>query len=63
MSFLSIVAVFVSLFIMSRALGILREEGQIHEALARAAQGLGIVAMLTTMLGLIVLTVEARELF
>ncbi len=60
MSFMSFAAVFVSLFIMSRALSILREEGSVHEVLARTAQGLGVIAIIVTMLGLIALTAEAR---
>lgn len=60
MSVLSVAVVFVSLFIMSRALSILRDEGQMHEALAKTAQGLGVFAIIVTMLGLIVMTAEAR---
>jgi amino acid permease len=62
MSFVSVAAVCVSLFIMSRALSILREEGQLHEALARTAQGLGVIAIMVTILGLIALTADARVL-
>lgn len=60
MSLVSVATVFLSLFIMSRALSIHREEGAMHEALARTAQGLGVIAIIVTMLGLIVLTAEAR---
>lgn len=62
MSVVSVAVVFVSLFIMSRALSILREEGQMHEALARTAQGLGVLAIIVTLLGLIAMTAEARVL-
>lgn len=62
MSVMSVAAVFVSLFIMSRALSILREEGAMHEVLARTARGVGVTAIMVTMLGLIVLAAEARAL-
>lgn len=61
MTSMTIAAVFISLFIMSRALSILREEGSMHEVLARTAQGLGVVSIIVAMLGLIVLTAEARS--
>jgi hypothetical protein len=62
MSGLSVAAVFASLFIMSRALSILQEEGPMHAMLASTARGVGVVSIMVTILGLIVLTAEARVL-
>jgi amino acid permease len=62
MSAMSIAAVFASLFIMSRALSILRDEGSMHAVLASTARGVGVVSIMVTILGLIALTAEARVL-
>lgn len=63
MSLLSVFAVFVSLAIMSRALNILKEDGPIPAVITNTVQFLGVAAIMVTMLGLIVLTAEARVVF